>query len=195
MPADGLFPLAEYFDQSWGTGGGRTRPYSTNLDMNPITFADIGHIIAFPEVHADGEIWMEALWEIRANLIRQFGEKEGRKRVRQLVIDGMKLAIPSATMIDMRDAILLADRVDFKGASQAQLWAGFARRGMGALAYSDGPDTTHVAASFDLPSATGALRFYDSNVVIGESARIVLQDSNYTQPSVRIQLTGSSGGS
>jgi len=192
-PTDGVYPMSEYFDQTWGYGGGRTRPYSTNPDVNPITFADIGHIWYKPEVHSDGEIWFEALWEVRANLIKQFGEKEGRKRARQLVMDGMKLSIPAPTMIDMRDAILLADRIDYKGASQTQIWTGFAKRGMGALAYSDGPDTTHVAASFEMPSTTGAIRFYDSNIVMGEPVRIILQDSNYTQPTVRIQLTGSSG--
>src|SRR6185295_3477750 len=55
-----------------------------------------------PEVHADGEIWVEALWEIRANLIKQFGDPEGRKRLRHLVIDGMKLAIPAGSMVDHR---------------------------------------------------------------------------------------------
>ena len=47
------------------------------------------------EEHADGEIWVEALWEARANLIRQFGETEGRRRIRQLVMDGMMLSVPS----------------------------------------------------------------------------------------------------
>src|SRR5262249_30740157 len=116
--ADGEFAEGPYFNQSWGTGI-RTRPYSTNLDINALTYADLGHVIlAGREVHADGEIWTEALWEVRANLIRQFGEKEGRRRVRMLVLDGMKLAAPFPTMIDMRDGILLADRVDFKGESQ-----------------------------------------------------------------------------
>lgn len=51
-----------------------------------------------------------ALWEVRANLIRQFGDREGRQRLRQIVLDGMKLAPPSPSMVDLRDAILLADR-------------------------------------------------------------------------------------
>ncbi|HEV2447059.1 MAG TPA: M36 family metallopeptidase, partial [Candidatus Sulfopaludibacter sp.] len=191
-PANGVYPAGEYFTQSWGTGI-RTRPYSTDLAVDPLTYANLGHVIVFPEVHSDGEIWMEALWDARANLIAQWGETEGRKRIRQLVIDGMKLAVPQASMIDMRDAILLADRVDYKGASQSQLWAAFAKRGMGALAFSDGGDTVHALSSFDLPSTTGQLKFYDNPIVIGEPVRVTLQDSNYTQPSVLIQLTTSSG--
>jgi hypothetical protein len=191
-PPNGIYPVGEYFIQSWGTGI-RTRPYSTDMTVDPLTFADIGHVTNRPEVHADGEIWVAALWEIRANLIAQFGDQEGRKRVRQLVIDGMKLAVPAATMVDMRDAILLADRVDYKGASQSQLWAGFAKRGLGALAFSQDGTTVHVSSSFELPSTTGQLKFYDSSIVIGEPVRVIVQDSNYTQPSMLIQLTGSSG--
>jgi hypothetical protein len=54
------------------------------------------------EVHADGEIWVEALWDARANLIKQFGDAEGRRRIRQLVIDGLKLAPPSPSVYKMK---------------------------------------------------------------------------------------------
>ena len=62
--------LGEYFLQNFGTGI-RTRPYSTNLDVNPLTYRELGHVSRILDVHADGEIWVEALWELRANLIRQ----------------------------------------------------------------------------------------------------------------------------
>jgi hypothetical protein len=191
-PPDGIYPAGQYFIQAWGTGG-RSRPYSTNLDVNPITYADLGNIIPVPEVHADGEIWVEALMEIRANLIAQFGDAEGRRRVRMLVMDGMKLSVPAPSMVDMRDAILLADRLDFDGKSQSQLWAGFAKRGLGVLAYSSGADTVHVAASFDTPSATGRLKFYDDTIVNGEPLRVLLADSNLTQSAIRVQLTSVAG--
>src|SRR5262249_49475161 len=161
----------------------RTRPYSTDIGINPLTYADIGHVIfAGPEVHADGEIWVEALWEARASLIRQFGEKEGRRRIRQLVIDGLMLSPPSPSMVDARDAILLADRVDFEGTSQNQLWSAFAKRGLGALAHSDGGDTLHVVPSFDVPSSTGKLKFYENTFVAGEPVRLILSDINLSEP-------------
>src|SRR5258708_2173205 len=143
------------------------------MDVNPLTFANLGRVYYLPEVHADGEIWVECLWEMRANLIAQFGENEGRSRVRRLVMDGMKLSIPAATMVDMRDAILLSDRVDYNGASQDQIWGAFAKRGMGALAYSDGANTVHISASFDLPNSTGTLKFYDDPVAAGEPVRVI----------------------
>jgi hypothetical protein len=192
-PPDGFYAPGEYFDQDWGAGDLRTRGYSTNIDLNPLTYANLGHVIPEPEVHADGEIWFEALWEMRANLIQQLGEKEGRRRVRLLVMDGMKMSIPAPSMVDMRDAILLADRADFKGASQDQIWTAFAKRGLGALAFATSGDSVHVISSFEKPSSTGQLKFYDNPFVIGEPVRIVLQDSSYTQPTATIQLTSSSG--
>ncbi len=191
-PADGVYPQGEYLFQQFGYGI-RTRPYSTDMNVNPLTFSQLGRVIRFPEVHADGEIWFEALWEVRANLIRQLGEKEGRRRVRLLVLDGMKLSPPRPSMVDMRDAILLADQVDFKGASQSQIWAGFAKRGLGVLAHASGPDTTHIAASFDTPSPKGSLRFYEDAYVIGESVRVLLADANNPSPTANVQITASSG--
>ena len=189
-PADGVYPFSEYPDQAWGRGI-RTRPYSTRTDVNPLTFANLGHVIYEPEVHSDGEIWMEALWETRAALIQQFGEKEGRRRIRLLVIDGMKLSPPAPSMVDMRDSILLADHVDFNGASQSQLWAAFARRGLGALALSFSGNSVHVRPSFDLPSSTGSIRFYEDQYTVGETVTVVVQDSDLKDPTVMVQVASS----
>ncbi len=190
---DGSYPTGEYWIQSWGTGI-RTRPFSTNVTINPLTYANLGHVTyAGAEVHADGEIWVEALWEARGNLIQQFGETEGRRRMRQLVIDGLKLSPPSPSMVDARDAILLADRVDFKGASQSPLWTAFAKRGLGALAHSDGGDTTHVISSFEVPTSRAKLKFYEDTFVPGEPIRVLLSDADLNQPTVRVQLSTTSG--
>ncbi|MBI3207314.1 MAG: M36 family metallopeptidase [Candidatus Solibacter usitatus] len=191
-PAGGVFPVAEYLFFQPGRGI-RTRPYSTDTAVNPITFANLGRVINGPEVHADGEIFVEALWEMRANLIRQLGEKEGRRRTRLLVVDGMKLAPPAASMLDMRDSILLADSVDFKGESQTQIWEGFAKRGMGVLAQTGSGASTHISASFDLPSPKGSLKFYEDKYVIGESLRIVLQDSNNPRQTAVVTVKSTSG--
>jgi hypothetical protein len=150
-PPDGAYPVGEYFNRSFGKGI-RSRPYSTNLEVNPLTYADLGRAISVPAIHNDGGIWVMALWEIRANLIRQFGEPEGRRRLRLIVLDGMKLSPPAPSMVDLRDAILLAERTNYKGESQSQLWEAFAKRGLGVLAYSPNSDTIQVTASFDKPS-------------------------------------------
>jgi hypothetical protein len=191
-PVDGVYPYSEYPEQSWGAGI-RTRPYSTDMNVNPLTFGEMGRVIQYPEVHADGEIWMQALWEVRANLIRQFGEREGRRRVRLLVLDGMKLAPPAPSMIDMRDAILLADRAAFNGASQQQIWTGFAKRGFGVLAQTFGPDTVHIVPSSEEPSNTAQIRFYEPQFVHGEFIRMILHDANLSGQSVQAKLASTSG--
>lgn len=192
-PRDGVYPSGEYFSQAWGTGG-RTRPYSTDTSVNPLTYASLGRVSASgPEVHADGEIWVQALWEARANLIQQFGEAEGRSRIRRLVIDGMMLTVPSPSMVDMRDAILLADELAFEGDGQEALWSAFAKRGLGALAHSDGGDSLHVIPSFDLPTPDGKLKFYEKTFVAGEPVRVLLADANRSAATARVALTTSSG--
>ncbi|MBM3796728.1 MAG: hypothetical protein FJW31_22340 [Acidobacteria bacterium] len=192
-PPDGVYPVGEFLFQNYNGGGLRTRPYSTDKSINNITFADMGRVNVLPAIHDDGMIWVEALWEARANLIKQFGEREGRRKIRRLVLDGIKLSPPSPTMVDARDAILLADRVGYQGASQQQLWQAFASRGLGALAHSVSAGSSHVAASFDMPAPLGALRFYEPTYVNGEALRVVMQDANNTSESANVQLTSSSG--
>jgi hypothetical protein len=192
-PGDGYYPIGEYAFQNFGLGI-RTRPYSTNIEINPLTFGRIGRVIAEgPEVHADGEIWMAALWEARAALIRQFGEKEGRRRMAQIVIDAMKLSPPRPTMLDARDAILLADRAGFRGESQKQLWEAFAKRGFGAVAHSATPDSISVTQSFAMPSNKGTLRFEYDKYSLGELVRVILHDGNNPDKTVQVQLTSATG--
>ena len=191
-PVDGSFPTGEYWSRSFGTGI-RSRPYSTNKEINPLTYADLGRAASAPAIHNDGGIWVMALWEIRANLIRQFGETEGRRRLRRIVIDGMKMAPPAPSMVDMRDAILLAERVDYKGESQAQMWEAFAKRGLGVLAYSPNSDTIQVTASFDKPSNTGVIGLQTESPIRGQALRITVYDGNYAAESMPVDVTASSG--
>lgn len=191
-PADGSYTIGDYAFLAFGTGI-RSRPYSTSTAVNPLTYANLGHVYAVPEVHADGEIFANTLWEMRANLIKQLGEKEARRRVRLLLIDGMKLALPAASMLDMRDGILLADRVDFKGESQSQIWQAFAKRGMGVLAQSGSANSLHIAPSFDAPSPEGSIRFYEDRGQVNSTLRIILQDSNNNKPTAKVTVVTSSG--
>lgn len=191
-PPDGIYPYGEYLYNTFGVGI-RSRPYSTNMEVNPLTYRDLGRATNFVSVHNDGGIWVMALWEMRANLIAQFGEREGRRRLRQNVLDGMKLAPPGPSMVDVRDAILLADRVNFRGASQDQIWAAFAKRGLGVLAYSSSADTIIVSASYDRPSTEGRMAFQIDQPAIGEAAVIRLHDNNLTADSTSVQVLASSG--
>ena len=153
--------------------GIRRYPYTTDMSKNPLTFKDIDpaqadycssgapyHTAMFgtcsassaDEVHNQGELWCVTLWEARANLINRYGWAIGNQLILQLVTDGMNLSPADPTFLQARDAILQADLVDTGGANQSQLWAAFAKRGMGFSATSPASSTTAgVQESFDLP--------------------------------------------
>ena len=150
--------------------GIRRYPYSTDLTKNPLTFRDIDPAQAsahagvsispiFPfsaananEVHNQGEVWCVTLWEARANLIAKYGTTNGNQLILQLVTDGMNLSPANPNFLEARDAILQADEVDNGGANLPELWAAFAKRGMGFDATSPGSSTTTgVVESYNLP--------------------------------------------
>src|SRR3954470_2838639 len=99
------------------------------------TYGDFGKIARTgPEVHADGEIWAQTLWDIRKTL--------GSALAEQLITDGMRLSPPEPSFLDERNAIMQAD-INLGGAHLTQLWTVFANRGMGYFAGTfDGSDTS-----------------------------------------------------
>jgi hypothetical protein len=153
--------------------GIRRYPYSTDMSKNPLTFKDIDpaqadycssgapyHTGMFGacsatlanEVHNEGEVWCVTLWDARANLINKYGWAMGNQLILQLVTDGMKLTPAHPNFLQARDAILQADLVDNTGTNLRELWAAFAKRGMGFSAASPASSTTTgIQESFDLP--------------------------------------------
>ena len=61
----------------------------------------------------------------------------GNRRWIQLLFDSFLLMPTNPTMVDARNAILAADQARFGGANQTELWAAFARRGLGRFASRD----------------------------------------------------------
>ena len=107
------------------------------------TYGDLGHVLGFPEVHADGEIWLETLWDLREAL--------PNPTVRKLVTRGMELSPPSPSYLDMRNAILQADVVAFAGADVDAIWQAFAGRGMGYFASTWGGNDFEPIEDFAVP--------------------------------------------
>ena len=135
------------------------------------TYGDFGRIIGRPEVHADGEIWGETLWQLRGVL--------GSKLTESLVTRAMELSPANPSFLDERNAILQADKATARGAHQDAIWKVFAKRGMGYFAGSiDGDDTAPVE-DFSLPPAagtptgflTGRVRDIDTAAARGERDR------------------------
>ncbi len=143
------------------TGGPLNRPH------NPLTFRDADFTQfditdgAFPPgpfgapfvdaPHNLGEIWASMLWEVRARFIARQGFS-GNQEFLQYVTDGMKLSPLSPNFLQARDAILAAATAG--GATPAHIadiWAGFAARGLGVFAEilsESGGNNTRVVENF-----------------------------------------------
>jgi hypothetical protein len=112
------------------------------------TYGDMGRIWSGgPEVHADGEIWAQTLWDLRSSVI-------GVSDSRFLITEAMRLSPPNPSFLDMRNAILQANQVGILGGRsdrQATIWQVFAARGMGFFAATEDADDTAPIQSFALP--------------------------------------------
>jgi hypothetical protein len=147
-------------------GGPMNRPH------NPLTFADIDSTQAdltdgaYPpnmrfsgpvvdQVHNIGQVWAMMLFEVRARFIARLGFAEGNRRILQYVTDGMKANSTNPTFIDARNSILTIARAAGTPADVADIWAGFAARGLGVLASIEnpgtGPNSTRVTENFNVP--------------------------------------------
>jgi subtilase family serine protease len=163
-----------------GEGGSDFFAYSINGDTTLAEYARPGGLRSvngktyndwtcaqgyFCEVHDNGEIWVNVLWDIRerfrSELVRG-SEGAAINEAHQLYIDGLKLSPPLPTMLDLRDAMLQADALRNPGSPQSAnfcaLWESFAARAMGVNA-TDTADNgfNRVGANFDVPAGCNAV--------------------------------------
>ncbi len=110
------------------------------------TYGDFGKVYGEPEVHGDGEIWAQTLWDLRSAI--------GPTNARRLITQAMRLSPPEPSFLDMRNAILLADAAA-GGALRTQIWTAFARRGMGFFATTDDSDDVSPIEDMSMPPAGG----------------------------------------
>ncbi|MGW3031106.1 M36 family metallopeptidase [Streptomyces sp. NPDC001178] len=108
------------------------------------TYGDYGKISRRgPEVHADGEIWSETLWDLRNRL--------GSRLTESLLTRAMELSPANPTFLDQRNAVLQADTVVNRGRAHDRIWKVFAHRGMGYFAAALTADDTKPDEDFSLP--------------------------------------------
>ena len=146
-------------DACGGTGAGLSGP-------GGYTYGDFGRIIGAPEVHADGEIWVQTLWDLRKAL--------GVNLTRSLVTRAMELSPANPSFLDMRNSILQADLVVNGGKRQNKIWQVFSHRGMGWFAAALDGDDAQPVEDFSMPppantptgSLTGLVRDSLSNAPI-----------------------------
>jgi extracellular elastinolytic metalloproteinase len=155
------------------------------------TYADYGKVIGGPEVHADSEIWSQTLWDLRHKL--------GSKKAEMLVTRAMELSPANPSMLDERNAILLADLSAFGGRQQHKIWRVFAHRGMGYFAGSLGGNDISPGASFQVPphgtasgTVTGTVTNQDTRRPIRNAlVSLAFEGSPFvTNPSTRTNANG-----
>lgn len=118
--------------------GIRQYRYTTNMSINPLTYANLPSVAA---PHGVGTIWCTILWDMTWNIIQQTGNINanlfdvnaggGNSIALKLVLEGMKLQPCSPGFVDGRDAILAADQILYNGAFHCAIVQAFARRGVG----------------------------------------------------------------
>ena len=153
-------PVGTYAAGQPTNGSGIRRvPYSTNLSLNPLTYANMA---TNTEVHATGEIWCSAIWDMTWNIIQQQNSitpdiynssaAGGNVVAMNLVMTGMKLQPCSPGFLDSRNAILAADSILYGYSHKCAIWNAFARRGMGYSAKQGSSlSATDQTAAIDLP--------------------------------------------
>ncbi|MDY7086659.1 MAG: M36 family metallopeptidase [Actinomycetota bacterium] len=115
------------------------------------TYGDYGKIyFGGPEVHADGEIWAQTLWDLR--------QAVGSKTAQSIVTRGMELSPANPSFLDMRNSILAADLVVNKGKNAKKIWKVFAKRGMGYFAASIDGDDAQPVEDFSMPPSANSPR-------------------------------------
>lgn len=197
-PEDKLLAGNEHYQGAYSIGGYvlenpyfgiRRYPYSTDLNVNPLTLRYIEANASLPqdvptsgprggsdnpEVHNLGEVWASALWEVYAALLNdpRYDFASARARMQDYLIAGLKLTPVMPTFLEARDALLAValatDEQDFQLMAQA-----FAKRGMGvgavvpdrASVYLDGVKESFVAfaGSLVVDSATIDFSFEDGS--------------------------------
>ncbi|BFU46036.1 M36 family metallopeptidase [Krasilnikovia sp. MM14-A1004] len=125
-------------------------PGTTPAGPGGYTYGDFGKVAGRPEVHADGEIWAQTLWDLRKAI--------GSRQAESLVTRGMELSPANPSFLDERNSILQADKVVNGGRLQKKIWQVFAHRGMGFFAGAVDGDDAQAVEDFSMPPAANTPR-------------------------------------
>jgi len=185
QPADGL--------------GIRPTQYTTDMSVNPATYASVADVVNISQPHGIGYVWNSMLWEVYWNLVDRYGfnadiyglwSSGGNNLAFQLVMDGMKMQPCRPGFVDGRNAILAADVALTGGKNQCEIWRGFAKRGLGFSA-SQGSSfsRTDGVEAFDLPASCTGVAFDGFEPPIDAAPTLNAANAGQTMP-VKFGLEG-----
>ncbi|MFO0576170.1 MAG: M36 family metallopeptidase [Polyangia bacterium] len=209
----GAFAAAAY---STGPGnnsayeGIRRYPYSSDLAKNPLMFRHITNGVALPmmpapsfgqdgisnaEVHNSGEVWANTLWECYVALLRdtaRYNFAQATQAMREYLVASLKLTPVSPTMLEARDAVLMAamarDAKDFELFARA-----FAKRGMGVGAVAPVRGSANHSGAVESTAVGGAIVI--ESVTLSDTGRScdndgILDDGELGVLTVKVRNTG-----
>ncbi|PYQ07378.1 MAG: metalloprotease [Acidobacteria bacterium] len=149
--------------------GIRPTAYTTDMTVNPSTYASVADTVNISQPHGIGYVWNTMLWEMYWNLVDRHGynpdvyaswKTGGNNLAIQLVIDGMKFQPCLPGFVDGRNGILTADVALTGGKNQCEIWRAFAKRGLGfSASQGSSNNRTDGVANTDLPAACTAASF------------------------------------
>ncbi|MGE5719706.1 MAG: M36 family metallopeptidase [Nocardioidaceae bacterium] len=197
-----------YVTGAYVTGDDRTGIRNYDMSRSPLNYSNVGYDVVGLSVHSEGEIWSATNYTLRQAMVDRYGsgtpalqrscadgetlvaECPGNRRWVQLVFDSFLVpATGSVSMLDMRDAMLVADRLRFDGDNQMLIWDAFAQRGMGQNAVSKGADDVDPVPDFASPSGrNGTVEFRAS----GLNAPVQIYIGDYEKQAVAVADTDAS---
>ena len=151
-------PIGTYLVNQLPTGAGiRPYPYTTDMNVNPMTYASSFSGVSVP--HGVGSVWCTMLWDMTWMLIDEHGFDPdfyngtgGNNMAMELVVEALKLQPCSPGFVDGRDAIIAADEVINGGVNVCKIWEVFSNRGLG---YSASQGTSNSredgTEAYDMP--------------------------------------------
>lgn len=179
--------------------GIRPTQYTTDMAVNPSTYASVADVLNISQPHGIGYVWNTMLWEVYWNLVDRYGFNPdiyghwsggGNNLAFQLVMDGMKMQPCRPGFVDGRNAILTADQALTGGANQCPIWRGFAKRGLGFSAnQGSSNDRSDGVAAFDLPASCTGVSFAGFEAPIAAAPAVNAANAGQTIP-VKFDLVG-----
>jgi extracellular elastinolytic metalloproteinase len=154
------------FSRGQGSGGLglRTNPYTTDVTLNPFTYAS-SNSPTESAPHGVGSVWATMIWDLTWAFVDEYGFDPdtyngtgGNNIAFQLIVDGLKLQQCNPGFVSGRDGILMADELANGGVNRCLIWETFAARGLGVAADQGSRfDRFDQVENFDVPAGPNCI--------------------------------------